>query len=347
MDTGQIEIKKPTVIELFAGAGGLTLGLEKAGFETLLVSDNDKWCIKTLKQNKPNWFVLEIDVQELSKNKVSTYLKYTKYEVDLLSGGYPCQAFSYAGKKMGFDDIRGTLFHDYAKILSEIKPKMFLAENVKGLLTHDQGRTLKVMINIFENENYRVIFKVLNAWDYGVAQKRERIVIVGVRNDIREKIGSDFEFPEKDSSKPVLKDILKNIPAGEYTPYSKEKKEVLSLVKPGGCWRDLPEQVAKNYMGNSFFLGGGKTGIARRLSWEEPSLTILCSPSQKQTERCHPDEVRPLSIRESARIQDFPDTWEFAGSIAQKYKQIGNAVPVGFAFHIGNSIKTYLSKLEK
>lgn len=339
--------KKHTVIELFAGAGGLALGLEKAGFEALCVSDNDKYCYQTLKQNKPEWNVLNMDVRELSEKGISQFIELNGSEVDLLSGGYPCQAFSYAGKKMGLDDVRGTLFYDYSKILSEIKPKMFLAENVKGLLSHDKGRTLKTMLEVFENEGYEVKYKILNAWDYGVAQKRERIVIIGVRKDVREKIGAEFEFPEKVALKPLLKDILKDVPLSGFTPYSKAKQEIFRLVPPGGCWRDLPEEIAKQYMGNSYYLGGGKTGIARKLSWDEPSLTVLCSPSQKQTDRCHPEELRPFTVRENARIQDFPDDWEFFGPITQQYKQIGNAVPVGLAFHVGTSIKKYLLKLEE
>jgi DNA (cytosine-5)-methyltransferase 1 len=339
--------KEYTVIELFAGAGGLALGLEKAGFKALIVSDNDKYCSQTLKQNKPDWNVLNIDVGELSEKGITQYIKTENGEIDLLSGGYPCQAFSYAGKKMGLNDVRGTLFYDYSKILSETKPKMFLAENVKGLLSHDKGRTLKAMIEVFENEGYEVSHKILNAWDYGVAQKRERIAIIGVRNDVRDKIGEEFKFPEKISIKPLLKDILHNVPNSEYTPYSKSKQEIFKLVPPGGCWRDLPEEIAKEYMGKSYYLGGGKTGIARKLSWDEPSLTVLCSPSQKQTDRCHPEEIRPFTIRESARIQDFPDNWQFSGPISQQYKQIGNAVPVGLAYHLGLSISKYLSKLEE
>jgi len=337
--------RKPKVIELFAGAGGLALGLEKAGFETVLVSDNDKYSIQTLKKNRPKWNALEIDVRDLSKNKVSSYIKYKKDEIDLLSGGYPCQSFSYAGKKLGLDDIRGTLFNDFALILSEVKPKMFLAENVRGLVSHDNGKTLKTMVAVFEKMGYEVKYQILSAWDYGVAQKRDRVAIIGVRNDIRKKIGEEFNFPKPLKIKPVLKDILKNVPKSEHTPYSDVKKNVFKLVPPGGCWRDLPEHIAKSYMGKSFYLGGGKTGIARRLSWDEPSLTVLCSPAQKQTDRCHPDETRPFTIRENARIQDFPDSWEFIGPISQQYKQIGNAVPVGLAFHVATSIKNYLNKL--
>ena len=115
------------------------------------------------------------------------------------------------------------------------------------------------------------------------------------------------------------------------------------LIPPGGYWKDLPEELQKEYMGASFYMGGGKTGMARRLSWNEPSLTLTCSPAQKQTERCHPDETRPLSVREYARIQTFPDEWVFEGSIAQQYKQIGNAVPVNLGFHIGDIVIKMLS----
>lgn len=201
------------------------------------------------------------------------------------------------------------------------------------------------MIDVFEEVGYSVKYKVLNSLNYSVAQKRERIVIIGVRFDIKDKIGSDYEYPKPLKTKLVLKDVLKNVPNSLCGTYSEKKKEVLKLVPAGGCWRDLPENVAKEYMGKSYYLGGGKTGMARKLSWDEPALTVLCSPSQKQTERCHPDEIRPFSIRENARIQSFPDDWKFEGPISEQYKQIGNAVPVEFAKHIGISIKEYLNKL--
>jgi DNA (cytosine-5)-methyltransferase 1 len=112
----------------------------------------------------------------------------------------------------------------------------------------------------------------------------------------------------------------------------------MKLIPEGGYWRDLPEKLQKSYMGASFYLGGGKTGMARRLSWNEPSLTLTCNPAQKQTERCHPSETRPLNVREYARIQSFPDSWKFCGSVASQYKQIGNAVPVNLGFHIGRAL---------
>ena len=139
-----------SVVELFAGAGGLALGLEKAGFDTKLMVEIDKWAVETLKFNRPNWNVLQGNIQEISKNGITQYLK-TDKEIDLLSGGYPCQSFSYVGNRLGLEDTRGTLFHDFAVILKELKPKMFLAENVKGLETHNKGQTLRIMLDVFKD----------------------------------------------------------------------------------------------------------------------------------------------------------------------------------------------------
>lgn len=328
------------VLELFAGGGGLALGLEKAGFEAIGLVENNKWASETLKRNRVNWNVVNEDIEKVVQNGVKSYLKDFE-KLDLLSGGYPCQSFSYAGKRLGLDDTRGTLFYFYAEILKELTPKMFLAENVKGLVSHDSGRTLQTMIDVFEDVGYKVTYKVLNSLNYGVAQKRERIFIIGVREDIYKEKG-EFSFPKPLKEQLTLKDVLQNVPSSPCGTYSEKKKEVLNLVPAGGCWRDLPDDVAKDYMGKSYFLGGGKTGMARKLSWDEPSLTVLCSPSQKQTERCHPDELRPFSVRENARIQSFPDDWEFVGSVAEQYKQVGNAVPVEVAKHVGLAIKKYL-----
>lgn len=339
-------MSKYSVVELFAGAGGLALGLEHAGFETKALLEIDKWACETLKKNRPHWNVIQGDITKVSQTGIKKYLQDDK-EIDLLSGGYPCQSFSYAGNRLGIDDTRGTLFYDYALILDELKPKMFFAENVKGLVTHDKGKTFQTMLKVFEDVGYDVVYKVLNALDYGVAQKRQRVVIIGIRKDIKEKIKDDFEFPKPYKKQLTLKDILKDVPSSPCATYNEKKKEVLKYVKPGGCWRDLPDEIAKEYMKSTYYMGGGRTGIARRLSWDEPGLTVLCSPSQKQTERCHPDELRPFSIRENARIQSFPDEWEFCGSLSQQYKQIGNAVPVNLAKEVGLSIVKYLDKVKE
>lgn len=338
--------KSYNVVEFFAGAGGLALGLEEAGFDTVLLNEIDKDAVNTLRRNRENWNVVQEDICSVVEKGVASYFSNPNIEVDLISGGYPCQAFSYAGKGLGLEDARGTLFYPFAKAIEELKPKMFLAENVKGLVSHDKGKTLKVMIDVYEKLGYSVSYKVLNALNYGVAQKRERIVIVGIRKDLKKKYNLEYKFPKEFDKTYTLKDILQNVPPSECPSYSEAKRKVLSLVPPGGCWRDLPDDIAKEYMGASYYLGGGKTGMARRLSWDEPGLTVLCSPSQKQTERCHPDEVRPFSVRENARIQSFPDEWEFVGAVSSKYKQIGNAVPVKFAKAIGLSIIDTLNQIK-
>lgn len=330
-------------IELFAGAGGLALGLEKAGFDTIGLVEFDSAAAETLKHNRPNWNVIHDDIANISKLDLEDYFSITKGELDLLSGGAPCQSFSYAGKRLGLEDTRGTLFFHYAVFLEKLQPKMFLFENVKGLTSHDKGKTYSTILNVFESEGYTVQSKVLNSWDYGVAQKRERMIMVGIRNDLTDKI--TFEYPDKHEYKPVLRDILDNCPPSLGMQYSENKRKIFELVPPGGYWRDIPEDIAKEYMKSTWEMGGGRTGILRRMSLDEPSLTVLTSPTQKQTERCHPIEARPFTVRENARIQSFPDDWEFKGSVGNQYKQVGNAVPVNLAYEVGKKILECLEKL--
>lgn len=317
-----------TAIELFAGAGGLALGLEQAGIKTVEYVEFDKACCETLKMNRPEWNVICDDIHNVD---------FTEYrdKIDIVTGGFPCQAFSYAGKKLGFEDTRGTLFHEFARCVQEVQPKMFLAENVRGLVSHDKGRTLETIINVFESLGYHTQQKVLNACYYGVGQKRERIVIIGIRNDLY----IQYEYPEPDKEWTTLRKALKDCPDSPGEVYSERKRKVMELVPPGGCWVNLPEDIAKEYMGKSYYSGGGRRGMARRISWDEPCLTLTTSPSQKQTERCHPEETRPFTVREYARIQSFPDDWEFCGGIGDQYKQIGNAVPVEMARRVAVQLK--------
>lgn len=332
-----------TTIELFAGAGGLALGVERAGFNTLGLIEIDKDAANTLKKNRPDWRVIQADIANISGLNLEKFFSLKSGELDLLSGGSPCQSFSYAGKRLGLEDARGTLFYHYAKFLEQLQPKMFLFENVRGLLTHDKGRTYKTITDIFESTGYTVQKMVLNAWNYGVAQKRERLITIGIRNDLTDKV--KFNFPTPHQYKPVLRDILLDCPKSEGTAYSEYKKKIFEQVPPGGCWRDIPKEIAKEYMKSCWYMGGGRTGILRRLSLDEPSLTVLTSPSQKQTDRCHPLEARPFTVRENARCQSFPDEWEFCGSLGAQYKQVGNAVPVNLAYEVAIKIREALENL--
>lgn len=325
-----------TTIELFAGAGGLALGVEKAGFHTIGLVECDRDACDTLCKNRPEWNVICDDIANVSGQDLEQLFGVKRGKLDLLSGGAPCQAFSYAGKRLGLEDARGTLFYHYAVFLEKLQPKMFLFENVRGLLTHDKGKTYRTILDIFEKTGYVIQKEVLNAWDYGVAQKRERLITVGIRKDLAGKI--KYTFPQKHEYKPVLRDVLQNVPESIGVQYGESKRKIFELVPPGGYWRDIDPDIAKLYMKSCWNMEGGRTGILRRLSMDEPSLTVLTSPSQKQTERCHPSEARPFTVRENARCQSFPDEWEFCGSVMSQYKQVGNAVPVNLAYEVAKEI---------
>lgn len=333
-------------IELFAGGGGLALGMSLAGFHHVLLNEFETAACKTLKTNKPEWNVIEGDVRHIDFTPL-------RGKIDFLSGGFPCQAFSYAGKGAGFNDTRGTLFFELARAVKEIQPKVFMGENVKGLISHENGRTFETIKNTIAELGYTLVEpRVLRAIMYQVPQKRERLILIAIRNDIAQNV--EFHWPTPYHEVLTLRDALyksviyeNDVPVSEGAQYPEKKKRVLAMVPQGGDWRNLPEEVAKDYMGGSWLLGGGKTGMARRLSLDEPSLTLTCSPCQKQTERCHPLETRPLSVREYARIQTFPDNWAFQGSMSDKYKQIGNAVPVNLAWAVGRSLIRLFNDIQR
>lgn len=341
-----VPLRNYTSVELFAGAGGLALGMEKAGFKHILLNEIDTIACQTLRLNRPDWYIIEDDIHNIS-------FEHLHDKVDFISGGFPCQAFSYAGNKGGFNDTRGTLFFELARAVKEIRPKVFMGENVKGLLTHDNGRTLQTIRNTISELGYTLVEpRVLKAIMYQVPQKRERLILIAIRNDIAERV--QFHWPEPYKRVLTLRDAFckgilfdSDVPESEGVIYPEKKRNVLRQVPMGGDWRDLPINVQQEYLGGSYFLGGGKTGMARRLSLDEPSLTLTCSPAQKQTERCHPIETRPLNIREYARIQTFPDDWIFCGNISNQYKQIGNAVPVNLAYAIGRSLIRLFNEIEK
>ncbi len=330
-------------IELFAGAGGLAIGLEKAGLHTVLLNEIDKNACATLQANRPNWQVVCGDIASID---FSPY----KNQIDVITGGFPCQAFSYAGKKMGFEDARGTLFFEFARAIKETQPKLFMAENVRGLLTHDNGRTLENIKSVIDELGYQLLEPhLIKALFYRVPQKRERLILVGIRNDLSKH---EFHWPREYQHIYTIKDALCagelfpcDVPPSPGQTYPPNKKAIMEQIPEGGYWRDLPLDAQKRYMKNSFYLSGGKTGMARRMSWNEPSLTLTCAPAQKQTERCHPAETRPFTVREYARIQTFPDDWQFVGPLTAQYKQIGNAVPVNMAHELGLAIVSFLNNL--
>ncbi len=320
-----------TSIELFAGGGGSALGFHNAGFTPVLLSENNKDCVQTLRNNL-DCLVDPRDVREIDFRGMNP---------DIVVGGFPCQSFSYIGKRKGMEDARGELYLELLRCVSETRPSIFIGENVKGLVTHHRGATLNIILNDFRKLGYTLNYKVLNAYNYSVPQKRERVFIVGTREDI-----NPFDFPEPHSEKVNLREALKDVPFSVGQSYSAKKKKVLELVPQGKYWTCLPEDILIDYAGEkkaSERHKGGTTRMARRLAWDKPAYTLLCSPQGKITDQCHPDETRPLRIREYARIQTFPDSWEFYGSTTSQYKQIGNAIPIKLAEAIALQAKNLLT----
>lgn len=312
-----------TSVELFAGAGGTALGFENAGFNHILLNEFDGAACATLQANRPNWYLDPRDIREVD-------FRYLRHKVDVVVGGFPCQTFSAAGQRRGFDDPRGLLFFELVRAVTEIQPRLVIGENVKGLVNHDGGRTLRIMVMALKKMGYRVAWRVIKAQYYDVPQKRERLIIVG----LHKSVPGPLLFPKAKDYTVTLREALQDVPASPGEQYPPSKVKALELVPPGGNWRDLPDGVRQEYVGK---FTGGATAMARRLSWDEPAPTLLTKPQAKLTERCHPEETRPLTVREYARVQTFPDDWQFCGARGNQYKQIGNAVPVNLGYHIGRA----------
>ena len=254
--------------------------------------------------------------------------------MDVVEAGFPCQAFSQAGSRRGFADDRGALAFEFARAVGEIRPRVVIGENVRGLLSHDRGRTFASIVAALEGIGYDIAWRVLRARHHDVPQSRERVIILGGRRDA----GLTLVFPEERPDVVTLRDALDGVPDSPGLTYTPRTRHILAHVPPGGNWRDLPPALAREHLGSLYRLRSGATGAARRLAWDEPAPTLLCTPTAKLTERCHPAETRPLTIREYARIQTFPDEWVFAGSRSAQYTQIGNAMPVNLAYHIGRCV---------
>ena len=245
-------MSKPTILELFAGAGGLALGVERAGMETVGLVEIDADCVETLRMNRPEWNVIHSGVEDMDYNAFKG--------VDIVSGGFPCQAFSSAGKRLGFEDRRGNLFFEMMRPIRELRPKIVLAENVQGLLSHNKGRSLDTIIHALREVGYGVSIQLLNAHDFGVAQKRKRLIVVGVRDS---DIVPEIEFPDIPSK--VLRDVIKQCPPSAGINYSERKRKVMDLIPPGGCWTSLPDNIQREYMGASYGHKsnmGGRRGMA-------------------------------------------------------------------------------------
>lgn len=346
------------VISLFSGAMGLDIGLAKAGLNIVIGQDIDPSCVATMRANGHK--VLSGDIREIDEVDMLKRTGLMQGEPFLICGGPPCQPFSTAGKRLGINDPRGSLFMDFIRMIDYIRPRFFIMENVKGIISaplkhtspaernrndpHQQlGTVLDVILTEFDKLGYKTVYGLLDAVNYGVPQFRERFVLIGSRDneDVFLPFPTHFQMHQDSAYRWLtLRDAIKDLEydCGECASFSKDRLTFLHLVPEGGNWRDLTEDMKRQAMGGAYDSTGGKVGFYRRLSYSQPSPTLVTSPVQKATMMCHPTQDRPLSIREYARIQQFPNDWIFIGTSASKYRQIGNAVPIGLAIALGKAI---------
>lgn len=361
---GTIKQQDYPTISTFSGAMGLDNGLEKAGFSIRLAVEIEKAMSDTIRLNKPNLPLVSDDIRNYSGEYLLQCAGLKKGELFLLCGGPPCQAFSTAGKRRGLEDERGNVFLKYIDLIGELRPKYFLIENVRGLLSasynprsdvnvrNEKGSALAFLLCKIAELGYSYSFTLYDAANYGVPQHRERVIILGSRDGYRiphippthNEFGTNGLHPWA-----TLRDAVKGLKSCTAAKIPEKRRAFYELLSEGQNWRNLPQELQRQALGKAYDLQGGKTGFLRRLAWDKPSPTLVTCPTMPATELCHPSEIRPLSIEEYARIQMFPDTWKFAGNMTAIYKQIGNAVPVGLAEAAGRHILWFdsLSEMEK
>lgn len=327
-------------ISLFSGAGGLDLGLIKSGFEIVWANDIYKPAVENYKHNIGEIF--EADITKVDPA--------TLPDCDVVVGGFPCQPFSNAGNRLGISDERGNLYLDCIRIIENKQPKIVVFENVRGLLSiknKDGSKLIDTIVYLLENTGigYTVSYKLLKASDYGVPQNRYRVIIVGIRKDL----GFEYEFPEPEAVNPAsltvghaIEGINETIPnAMDVWKLSPQSQDLIQYIPEGGSWKSVPYEHLplrlkkirddmKRYHSPNFY---------RRFSRTEINGTITAAATPENSGILHPTEDRRYSVREIARIQSFPDDYEFIGSsVAAKYKIIGNAVPPKLSEVISSSI---------
>ena len=376
------------VVSLFSGALGLDLGMHNTGrFELKACVEMVPAFCETIRVNQAagrlphDLSIIETDIAQLTPQEFMERTGIHPGEIDVLVGGPPCQTFSTAGRRKGVEDPRGTLLWDFLRFVEGLKPKFFLMENVRGLLSAalrhrpisqrptkggpplEDDEMPGSIIRMFAQDIQRIdggpyhmdCFEV-NAVNYGAPQLRERALFMGNR------LGLEIDFPEpthglsdnqpdlfaRPSLKPwtTLQDVIGDLDdAGDVImDFSPRKKRYLSMVPPGSNWRSLPVEIQKESMGKAWYAKGGRSGWWRRLTMELPCPTLVTMPNHASTSLCHPTETRALSLREYARIQGFPDDWEICGRTVEQYAQVGNAVPVRLGEVAGQVMADELDK---
>lgn len=350
-------------LSFFSGAMGLDQGLEQAGLESIFACEIDKNCRATIKANRPNLPVSD-DITAVTAETVREMAGLSiSDEVDLVVGGPPCQAFSTAGARKGLEDSRGNVLLRYVEMITQLKPKYAVLENVRGLLSaplkhiphaeresdftpsirETPGGVLATILSMLADAGYSVSFNLYNAANYGAPQSRERLILLCHKGSTRplpfllptHSQNGDYNLPYWRTFREATNDLPSK---QEHLDFPESRLRFYRLLKPGQYWKDLPVDLQKEALGASYYAGGGKTGFLRRLAWDKPSPTLVTHPAMPATDLAHPELDRPLSIDEYKRIQGFPDTWKLEGNLITRYKQLGNAVPVPLGIAIGTAL---------
>lgn len=342
----------PDIVALsfFSGAMGLDIGLKKAGIPILLTSEIEPAARKTILFNDSSVGLIG-DINDFDSSLIKEYANIPENEsIDLIVGGPPCQAFSTAGRRQGFHDDRGNVFLTFIERILDLQPRLAIIENVRGLLSapysesstdsKQKGGALNHIITVLESGGYSVSFTLYNAANFGSPQKRERLVMfcskerktIPYLSPTHSEKG-DFGLPKWRTVREVFKGLENR--EHEHLHFPEKRLVYYRKLSEGQNWKNLPSELQQEAMGKSYFAQGGKTGFFRRLAWDDPSPTLVTDPTMPATDLCHPEYDRPLSVQEYMRIQEFPDDWMIAGSLKDKYKQIGNAVPISLGYAIG------------
>jgi len=352
-----------SVVSLFSGAMGLDIGFTGAGFSILIANDIDAVCSRVASENVPELKFINQDINNISPEVLMREAGIGPGEADLLIGGPPCQPFSPAGKRAGLNDPRASPLMYFIRAIVSLRPRAFVMEEVPGILSsrikhfpyydkykrtpsqeEERGSAFRVIMEMLHGTGYNIEYKVLNAADYGTPQVRNRVIFIGLR-DCQPSFpppaysgdGNHVLLPWN-----TLWDSIRGLRGTADSRLTGKNAEYMGYVPPGGNWVDLPEEIAREAMGSGYDSEGGRMGFFRRLAWDEPSPTLVTSPMQKGTYLIHPELDRPLSVAEYKRLQGFPDDWAIPGNTSDKYRLIGNAVPVYLSRAIADHIKKLL-----
>jgi DNA (cytosine-5)-methyltransferase 1 len=361
-----VPLRPMRVLSFFSGAMGLDQGLERAGMQTILACEFDRASRQTIAHNRPELPLLG-DIWDYSAAEIRDLAGLGDDEdIDVVAGGPPCQSFSTAGARRGFADKRGNVFLRFIELIGELQPRYAILENVRGLLSMPiaaaeqgepvdplaadlagkRGGALTYATRLLKSHGYDVSFNLYNTANYGSAQIRERVVLICSRST-----GRVPHLPPTHSNDPAF-DLppwrtFREATEGlehvnhHHVEFPEARLKYYRLLTSGQHWRHLPVDLQKEALGKSYYLGGGKTGFLRRLSWDKPAPTLVTNPTMPATDLAHPDLDRPLSIEEYKRVQEFPDSWQIQGKLQDQYKQVGNAVPLSLGEAIGKAIQMH------